>query len=593
MYKERPFPSCWVLPHSRITRGNGRASYPATARFRAANASGNRAGPAVRARGPAPDPAVFADAVARYRVLERLREFRQSLYECLDARADALFELTDAVLCADHAVTSLVQLCLEPEFTRGHGALYDALSAGRIDDERLFSLLAAELPQAVDGPEARAWIAEHDVIDRGLLDKALAGLPADEAAQVRDACARWARLRFAVDATAYPRPDAWCSPGREHVHNGACHCQGLVQDRARLGVPVHRRDRAPAHRVGRPGRRGAHRARDPHGADDRAGEERAAPPARRRARGEGRAAVRLRRRLQRRRPHRRAPRLPGPRPGPARRRLRVLCRARHLGRQVRPPARRGAAVHCLEPADFAAAAAGTGPRGRKKPLPPNPEPDETLVLPDTPLYGTVRAEAWHGVHPLIHGDRGWFAGRKHLPVLPGTLVHVTVERLPDGRDPHRAMWLWHAGPGPLSLDELWRAYLARFDIEHAFRLLKGALGLTAAKVSAPEQADRWARLLMAACAQLLLARPLAADLRRPWEKQPDPARPLAPGRVRRGFRNIRRDLGTPARVAKPTRPGPGRPKGSSKGPAPRYLLPGEADMPRTEKHSLTREKVKT
>jgi hypothetical protein len=247
------------------------------------------------------------------------------------------------------------------------------------------------------------------------------------------------------------------------------------------------------------------------------------------------------------------------------------------------PARRGAAVHCLEPADFAAAAAGSGPRARKKPLPPNPEPGETLTLPGTPLYGTVRAEAWHDLHPLIHGDRGWFAGRKSLPVLRGTLVHVTVERLPDGRDPHRAMWLWHAGPGPLSLDELWRAYLARFDIEHAIRTLKGILGLTAAKVRAPEQADRWVRLLMAAHAQLLLARPLAADLRRPWEKQPDPARPLAPGRVRRGFRNIRSGLGTPARVAKPSRPGPGRPKGSSKGPAPRYLLPGEAGMPRTAK----------
>src|ERR1700678_3270965 len=170
-----------------------------------------------------PDPAPVAGAVDRFL---GLREFRSRLYGCLTLRADALFELADAVLCADHAVTSLVQLCLEPEFTRGLGALYDGLAAGRIDDEMLFSLLAEELPQAVDGPEALAWIAEHDVIDHSLLDQALAGLAPGDARQVRDACARWTRLRFAVDATAYPRPDAWCSPGREHVHNGACHCKG-------------------------------------------------------------------------------------------------------------------------------------------------------------------------------------------------------------------------------------------------------------------------------------------------------------------------------------------------------------------------------
>jgi hypothetical protein len=98
---------------------------------------------------------------------------------------------------------------------------------------------------------------------------------------------------------------------------------------------------------------------------------------------------------------------------------------------------------------------------------------------------------------------------------------------------------------------------------------------------------------MTAHAQLLLARPLAGDLRRAWERQPDPDRPLSPGRVRRGFRNIRREPGTPARDAKPSRPGPGRPKGSSQGPAPRYLLPGEAGMPRTTNTALTREKVKT
>jgi hypothetical protein len=72
------------------------------------------------------------------------------------------------------------------------------------------------------------------------------------------------------------------------------------------------------------------------------------------------------------------------------------------------------------------------------------------------------------VHPLIHGDRGWFAGwQGKLPVLRGTLLHVTVDHLPGGREPLKAMWLWHAGPAPLSLDELWRAYLARFDEERS------------------------------------------------------------------------------------------------------------------------------
>jgi hypothetical protein len=166
----------------------------------------------------APDPAVFADAVARYRVLERLRGFRQSLYECLDARADALFELADAVLCADHAVTSLVQLCMEPEFTRGHGALYDALAAGRIDDERFFSLLAAELPQAVDGPQARAWIAEHDMTGHGLLGKALAGLPASAAPGKNSPISpgRWDRAGpaagFATSAASWGHPPVSRNP---------------------------------------------------------------------------------------------------------------------------------------------------------------------------------------------------------------------------------------------------------------------------------------------------------------------------------------------------------------------------------------------
>ena len=97
-----------------------------------------------------PEPVQAAGAVARYMAL---REFRARRYACLTARADACFELCDAILCADHAVTSLVQLSLVSAFRRGHGALYDALAAGRIDEEAFAALLAGTLPQLVDGDE--------------------------------------------------------------------------------------------------------------------------------------------------------------------------------------------------------------------------------------------------------------------------------------------------------------------------------------------------------------------------------------------------------------------------------------------------------
>ena len=40
----------------------------------------------------------------------------------------------------------LAELSLEPVFRRGHGALYDALADGAVDEERLRDLLAGQLP---------------------------------------------------------------------------------------------------------------------------------------------------------------------------------------------------------------------------------------------------------------------------------------------------------------------------------------------------------------------------------------------------------------------------------------------------------------
>lgn len=93
---------------------------------------------------------LLPDAVRREAFAEASR-FRAEFYEYLTARRDELFELTDALLCADGPVLSPVDLTLVPEHRRGHGALYGALNHGRIDVDRLRSLLADMALPRFDG----------------------------------------------------------------------------------------------------------------------------------------------------------------------------------------------------------------------------------------------------------------------------------------------------------------------------------------------------------------------------------------------------------------------------------------------------------
>jgi hypothetical protein len=81
-----------------------------------------------------------------------LSRFRLDFRGCLTARGDELFELADAVLCADGPVKTLAGLSLAPEHRRGHGALYDAVNHGRPAVGWLrWSLAALPLPRAADG----------------------------------------------------------------------------------------------------------------------------------------------------------------------------------------------------------------------------------------------------------------------------------------------------------------------------------------------------------------------------------------------------------------------------------------------------------
>jgi len=122
---------------------------------------------------------------------------------------------------------------------------------------------------------------------------------------------------------------------------------------------------------------------------------------------------------------------------------------------------------------------------------------------------------------------------------------------------------------------------ARADPRRSIRLFKQVLGWTAPKIRSPAAADRWTWLIIAAHTQLRLARLLAGDLRRPWERPAPPGR-LTPARVRRGFRNIRAKTICPAGAPKPGKPGPGRPPGSKNHrPAPCY------DVGKTVKRELT------
>ena len=106
--------------------------------------------------------------------------------------------------------------------------------------------------------------------------------------------------------------------------------------------------------------------------------------------------------------------------------------------------------------------------------------------------------------------------------------------------------------GTLDLDVLWRAYVRRFDLEHTLRFCKQSLGWTTPRVRYPEQADRWTWLVIAAYAQLHLARSWIADRRLPWERPLDGRkadtvpRPACPFRAATDGRNTSQTRQNPA-----------------------------------------------
>ncbi|MEV6702403.1 transposase [Streptomyces sp. NPDC051453] len=99
----------------------------------------------------------MASAVPPTQRCERVTHSRVEFYDCLCSRADALFDLTDALLCTDGPVKRLADLTLTTEHRRGHEAIHDAVNHGRLEPRRLRRLLASTpLPRAADGRIVRA-----------------------------------------------------------------------------------------------------------------------------------------------------------------------------------------------------------------------------------------------------------------------------------------------------------------------------------------------------------------------------------------------------------------------------------------------------
>ena len=440
--------------------------------------------------------------------------FRQEFYRCLSRRPDALFELADAVLCARGPVRSLVELSLAGEHRRGHGSLYAALARGRCDAGRLRRVLAGlPLPRAADG-----------------------------------------RLVLAVDITCWLRPEAHTSAQRI-----LCHTYGRGKDqhimipgwpysvicalepgRSSWTAPLDARRLAPGEDAAQVT---AAQVRQVVTALISAGQWRAGDPAILIVADAGYDAPRLAYLLAdlpvavlgRMRSDRVLRRAAGSQPAAAR------------GR----PRRHGGEFVFGDPGTWGA-----------------PQVTTTTA---TRLYGPATARSWDRLHPRLTRRSAWVCQDGPLPVIEGTVIRLEVTRLPSGAIP-RPVWLWYSGTDlPASeVDRLWHAFLRRFDIEHTFRMLKQTLGWTCPKIRDPEAADTWTWLILAAYTQLRLARPLAADLRRPWEPPAPPGR-LTPARVRRGFQNIRAKAAQPAGAPKPGKPGPGRPPGSrNRRPATRH-----------------------
>jgi hypothetical protein len=191
--------------------------------------------------------------------------------------------------------------------------------------------------------------------------------------------------------------------------------------------------------------------------------------------------------------------------------------------------------------------------------------------------GQVSVMSWGGPHPKRF-CRGRFAGFAEPPVIRCHLIRVTVTRLPNGRKVPGPLWPWwtrHARPGP---DLAGLPAPVRYRARLQARQARPGPGQGRAPRPGAGPRRTW---LIAAITQLRMARPIAQDRGQRRERHRKPGK-LTPGRVRRDFHRLAAQAGTPASPPKPSRAGPGRPKGRTSTPATRHAVHKKAALRHTK-----------
>ena len=385
--------------------------------------------------------------------------FRRALHGCFPVWGDALFELSDAILCSPAPVGSVPSLSLEPVFRRSHGSIYKALARGHIDEDQIRQLLVASGPPRwpqVFAVDASTW----DRCDAETSPERGFYYSASKHSNAQPIVAGWSyqwitQLDWAPDSWTAPLDALPIPPNADTVTETVQQVQRLVDQL------------------------------DSNGADTPmfvfdAGYD---PIALTAALADTPLQI-----LVRISPKRVFHPDPAPRPD----------------RSLRRPRRHGNRFVLSEPDTW-------------------PAPDTEHVTSDPrygnihvqawsdmhpKLHGRGRWASTTDMPPIVRGTV-ICVEVEHLPKPTSRTV--------------KTLWLWWSGPDTPNLDTCWRAYLPRFDIEHTFRFAKNTLRWTTPAIRTPEQADRWTWPIIAAYTQLRLRRGLLKDLRLPWERPQQPA----------------------------------------------------------------------